>query len=104
MNSLKPIQVGGTFYAWRSPDGNFKHSFLKLYPDCEPDNYSGIVIITDEGCRQATATLVKNLRKELPELLKAASGTPMAYWWLERDVQEAARILSALSEHPAFVG
>ena len=101
---LRPMQVGGILHAWQSPRGNFKHVFLKLDLGCEPDNYPGIVIIADEGCHQAIAILVKNLRKEFPQLLKAATGIPVVYWWLERDVQEARRILSSLTEHPVFVG
>jgi hypothetical protein len=34
---LKPIQTGGMCHAWRSPDGNFKHVFLKLDLGCEPE-------------------------------------------------------------------
>lgn len=28
---LRPIQAGGMFYVWRSPDSSARHSFLKLY-------------------------------------------------------------------------
>lgn len=101
---LKPIQTGGMCHAWRSPDGSFKHVLLKLDLRCEPDNYPGIVIIADEGCRQAVATSVKSLRKELPKLLEAAAATPVVYWRIERDAREIERILSGLTEHPMFVG
>lgn len=101
---LKPIQGGGMCHAWQSPDGNFKHLFLKLDLSCEPDNYPGILIVADEHCTKAVATAVKNLRRELSQLLNATPGTPVAYWWLEQDAQKLKQILSQLTEHPVFVG
>lgn len=91
-------------YVWRSPDGRFKHLFLRLDLGCEPDGYPGILIVTDERCTQAVASAVTNLRKELPQLLKATSGTPVAYWWLEQDAQKRKDMLSQLTERPVFVG
>lgn len=101
---LKPIQVSGMLHAWRSPDTSFKHIFLKLDFSCEPDNYPGIVIVTDENCCRAVATAVTNLRKDLPQLLKSRPEARIAYWSLQQDVTETARILAGLTEHPTFVG
>src|SRR5450759_1632563 len=104
MNS-KPkyaMQVGGMLHLWRSPDGNFKHSFLKLDFECEPDKYPGIVIVADAHYQHAFATAVKNLQRELSALLQQVQGKPVAYWWLERDQNKLMSILSGLTEHPVF--
>lgn len=78
--------------------------FLKLDLTCEPDSYPGILIVTDEHCTQAVASAVKNLRKELPQVLKANPEIPVAYWWLEQDAQKLKEMLSQLTERPLFVG
>lgn len=101
---LRPIQAGGMFHVWRSPDNSFRHSFLKLYLDCEPDKYPGIVIVSDENYQEACATPVKNLQRELPQLLQRIQGQPIAYWWLEQDEGELNKILSGITGHPVFVG
>ena len=104
MNS-KPkyaMQAGGMCHRWQSPDGNFKHSFLKLDFECEPDHYPGIVIVADEHYQHGFAAAVKNLQRELPALLQQVQGKPVAYWWLEQDQNELKRILSGLTEHPVF--
>ncbi len=62
----KPIQAGGMCHTWRSPDNSFRHLFLKLDLDCEPDKHPGIVIVSDEHHQRACAAAVKNLQKELP--------------------------------------
>ena len=100
MNS-KPMQTGGLCHSWRSPDGNFKHSFLKLDFECEPDKYPGIVIVADEHCQHAFSAEVRDLQRELPALLLQVQGKPVAYWWLEQD-QNEHKILSGLTEHPVF--
>jgi len=96
------MQAGGMCHLWRSPDGNFKHSFLKLDFECEPDKHPGIVIVADEHYQHAFAAVVQNLERELPALLQRVQGKPVAYWWLEDDQNELKRILSGLSEHPVF--
>ena len=96
------MQAGGMFHLWRSPDGNFKHSFLKLDFECEPDKHPGVVIVADEHYQHAFAAGVHNLERELPALLQRVQGKPVAYWWLEDDQNELKRILSGLSEHPVF--
>jgi hypothetical protein len=95
-------QGGGVCHLWRSPDGNFKHTFLKLDFECEPDMYPGIVIVTDVHYQEVFAAAVQNLQRELPALLKRIEGKAFAYWWLEQDMNEAKRILSGLTEHPVF--
>lgn len=100
----KPLQGSGTFHVWRSPDDNFRHPFLKLDSDCEPDKYPGIIIVSDEHYQRAFATGVKNLEKELPHLLEQIQGKPIAYWLLEQDEKEIKRILSGLTSNPVFVG
>lgn len=89
---------------WKSPDGSFHHLFLKLDFDCEPDNYPGILIVSDVAHRQVRATAVKSLLKELPLFLKQIDGEVVAYWWLEDNDKERTRILSGLTDHPVFVG
>ena len=96
------MQAGGACRLWQSPDGNFKHTFLKLDFDCEPDKYPGVVIVTNEHYENACASIVKNLQRELPALLKQVNGTPVAYWWLETDEKQAQSILASLTEHPVF--
>ncbi len=97
----KPIQTGGIFHAWQSPDGNFSHPFVKLDLECDPDGYPGVLILADENRRNAIATTVTNLRKELPRMLEERTGKTVAYWWYS---QEAARILSGLTRYPVFLG
>lgn len=97
-----PMQVAGMCHLWRSPNGNFKHLFLKLDFECEPDKHPGIVIIADEHYEHAFAAAVQNLQRELPELLQRVQGTQVAYWDLEQDPNERKRILSGLTEHPVF--
>ena len=104
MNS-KPkyaMQTGGMVHLWLSPDGNFKHRFVKLDFECEPDKHPGIVIVADEHCQHAFAVAVQNLQRELPVLLQRVQGKPVAYWWLGRDQNELKKILSGLTEHPVF--
>lgn len=104
MNS-KPkhaMQTGGMCHLWRSPDGNFKHSFLKLDFECEPDKYPGIVIVADEHYQHAFSAAVKDLQRELPALLLQVQGKPVAYWCLAKDQNELKRILSGITEHPVF--
>ena len=90
--------------AWKSPDGSFRHLFLKLDFDCEPENYPGILIVSDVEHRQVRVTAVKSLLKELPPLLKQIDGEVVAYWCLEDNGKERTKILSGLTEHPVFVG
>lgn len=96
------MQTGGMCHSWRSPDGSFKHSFLKLDSECKPDNRPGIVIVADEHYQHAFSAAVKDLRKELPALLLPVQGKSVVYWWLEQDQNELKRILSGLTEHPVF--
>ena len=96
------MQTGGMCHLWRSPDANFKHTFLKLDFECEPDRYPGIVMVTDMHYQYAFAAAVQNLQRELPALLKRIQGKPVAYWWLEQDKNEVKRILSGLTDHPVF--
>lgn len=102
---LKPkyaMQAGGMCHLWQSPDGQFKHSFLKLDFDCEPDRHAGIVIVADENYQNSFAVTVQNLHRELPSLLKQIQGKPVAYWWLKSDQKERQRVLSGITEHPVF--
>jgi hypothetical protein len=101
-NPKHAMQAGGMLHLWRSPDGSFKHLFLKLDFECEPDKYPGVVIVADEHYRHAFAVAVQNLQRELPALLQQVNGKPVAYWWLERDQNELKRILAGLTEHPVF--
>jgi len=89
-------------HLWKSPDGNFKHTFLKLDLDCEPDKYPGIVIVTDEHYQHAIAKSVQNLNRELPTLLKPVAEKSVVYWWLQKDQNEVKRVLSGLTDHPVF--
>ena len=102
---LKPkyaMQTSGICHLWRSPDGSFEHTFLKLNFECEPDRYPGVVIVTDDNYEQAFAAAVQNLQRDLPALLKQTQGKPVAYWWLEQNENEVKRILSGLTGHPVF--
>lgn len=105
MMATKPknaLQAGGMCHLWRSPDGWFKHTFIKLDFDCMRDNYPGVVIVADVNYENAFAAAVKSLQKELPSLLNQVQGEAVAYWWLEQDQSEITRILCSLTEHPVF--
>ena len=101
---LRSIQTGGMCHAWSSPDRTFKHIFLKLQLDCEPDKYPGVVILSDENYNQASIASVKNLSKELPQLLAGISGKSIAYWSLQQDEEQIKKILAGLTAHPIFFG
>ena len=101
---LRPIQTGGMCHAWSSPDRTFKHIFLKLQLDCEPDKYPGVVIVSDENHNQTSIAAVKNLSRELPQLLAGISGKSIAYWSLEEDEGQINKILVGLTAHPIFFG
>lgn len=96
------MQVGGMLHLWSSPDRSFGHSFLRLDFECEADPYPGILILTDQTYRSASAVAVRNLRKELPALLEKVNEDAVAYWWLERDQIELESVLSRLTERPIF--
>jgi len=102
LNPKHAMQAGGMCHLWQSPDRNFRHLFLRVEFDCEPDNHPGIVILADEYCENAFAAGVQNLQKELPALLQKVKVKPVAYWWLEGNPDELKRILTGLTEHPVF--
>lgn len=89
---LRTIQNGGMCHAWSSPDRTFKHIFVRLQLDCEPDKYPGVVIVSDENYNQASVASVKNLSKELSQLLAGVSGKSIAYWSLEHDEGQINKI------------
>jgi hypothetical protein len=102
--SKAPIQGGGMLRVWQSPDRKFKHTFLTLDLDCKPDNYPGIVIISDKSHRVVSVTEVKNLERELPSLMAKFESQPEVYWDLETNAQRRKEILSSLTSDPVFVG
>ncbi len=89
---------------WQNPDRTYHRMFLMLAPDCDPDPYPGVVIVSDANHNRAFVAEVQNLQKELPQLLKRIEGEAVAYWDLEMDVQERKEILRGLTSHPIFVG
>lgn len=101
---LKPIQTSGTCHAWGNPDRKSKNIFLQLDLGTESPPYPGLVIISDEDCLNAVATPVKDLRKELAQLLARSPKRATVHWKLEQDEKELARLLSALTLHPLFIG
>lgn len=101
---LKPRQAGGLLQAWRNPDSTFHHLFLKLNLDCEPDNYPGVLIVSDVHHHHVLVAAVNSLQKELPLLLQQLEGERIVYWYLEQNEQERSRIVFGLTTHPVFVG
>ena len=101
---LKPRQVGGLVQAWQSQDRSFHDLFLKLNLKCEPENYPGVLIVSDVDHHHTLVASVESLQKELPVLLKQIEGEKVAYWKLERNCQKRTKILSDLAAHPVFVG
>jgi len=96
------MQTGGDIRQWSSPQRTFRHSLLKLRFECEADPYPGILILTDQSYKNATAMAVKNLRKELPRILEPLGEDTIAYWSIERDETERGRVLAGLTAAPIF--
>ena len=102
MNQTKAIQAGGAVRKWSNPQRNFSQTLLRLNLECEADPAPGILILTDQSYKSASAMAVKDLRKELPRILESLGDDAVAYWRIERDEGERRRILDGLTEHPIF--
>ena len=102
-SQAKPFQTVFTSDVWQSPDGGFKHSFAKLDLNCEQSVYSGVVIVSNEHCSEAVATGVRELRSELPQLVKRIQGLPTVYWSREQDQATREKLLSKIGRHPVLV-
>ena len=100
----KPRQGGGLVQSWRNPNGDYSHAFLRLVLSNEPDNYPGVLIISDIVQHNVQIFIVKSLLKELPNLLKNFEDEIVAYWCLETNEKECNNIRTGLTEHPVFVG
>jgi hypothetical protein len=100
----KSLQVGGTVYGWRSPDGRFTRAFLKIDQSCDQFPRPAVLIVADINDEQAHLTSVDNLAKQLPALLSARGEACNAYSLHEPDEARRTRILVELTEHPVFVG
>ncbi len=96
------MQAGGEVRKWSNPQRTFSHSLLKLSFDCEADPHPGILILTDQSYKDASAMTVNDLRKELPKILAPLGDDTVAYWWIERDEKERNRLLSELTANPVF--
>jgi hypothetical protein len=98
----KPIQGGGLFQTWQSPDRSFHHAFLKLDLECEADPDAGVAIIrSHEAVRVAE---VESLHKDLPDLIGGCDGHPDVFWLHEDDAGKRQRVLEGLTSQPVFVG
>jgi hypothetical protein len=100
----KPIQSGGSNHVWGSPDGKFRHPFLRLNLDCEFDKYPGVVILADEAHKSAVTIVIDNLHKELPVLLEKSQDRNVIYWCLEENKIEREQIFQGITEHPVYIG
>jgi hypothetical protein len=89
---------------WKNPDKTYRHAFLKLDLNCEPDPYPGVVIVSDVNHVQVFVAEVQDVQKELPRLLERIKGEAVAYFDLEMDAQKRKEILSGLSSQPLFHG
>ena len=98
------IQTGGRCHVWQSPDGSKKHIFLLIDSICTPDYLPGVVILTDPTRKQSIAMAVKNLQAELPTLRSRYVDLPDAYWSIQQDSAERARLLWELTFQPVYVG
>lgn len=96
------MQTGGDVRQWSNPQRTFRHGLLKLRFDCEANSYPGILILTDQSYKNASAMAVKDLRKELPKILEPLDEDTIAYWWTERDEAERSRVLAGLTATPIF--
>ena len=101
---MKPMQAGGLLQIWQNPKGSYHHLFLKLDLDCEPEDYPGVLIVSDVHHRQVLVTAVESLHKELHSLLQKIEGEGVACWKREQKAQERSKILSDLTANPVFVG
>lgn len=101
---LKPIQTGGMFHVWQSPDRSFKHMLLKLDLSCEQDKHPGVLVLADANQREAITIKIKNLYKEFSAIRAIHLKYPIAYWWREDDEKVLAAIILGLTESPELLG
>lgn len=92
------MQTCGDLRKWSNPERTYDHILLKMDLECEADPYPGILILTDRNYNNASASLVTNLRKELPKLLGLLGEDAIVYWCMiykEEDRQDALRRLTS---------
>ena len=96
------IQVSGVTHRWSNPDRTFHYSLVKMNFDCEADLYPGILVLTDSLYKNATALVVKNLRKDLPLILEPYSEDVIAYWSIVQNDIEREKLFASLTRNPIF--
>jgi hypothetical protein len=100
---MKPIQGGGELRWWASPDKKYRHLFVRVNMECQPDHYPGIVIITDSRHQNSEIHEVKDLSRELDALLNQYSDEAVVYWDVEFNEEKRKIIMRELSSIPKFI-